>query len=197
MATQDRPAGWNALARVFHWAMAAIILGLVGVGLYMVEVLGDDFETLAQRYRLTQLHKSWGVVVFALAALRILWRAVTPSPELPREMNGLERAAAHGAHVALYGLMFALPLTGWLMASASPLNDPGAYPMQVKNMVFGLFELPDPYPKGDKALSETLAAIHFWCAMALLAVLAGHVAAALKHHYVNRDRVLMRMIRGR
>jgi cytochrome b561 len=83
------------------------------------------------------------------------------------------------------------------MASASPLNDPGAYPFQVKNMVFGLFELPDPYPEGSKALSEWLARVHFWLAMALTALLGVHVAAALKHQYVDRDGLLRRMIAGR
>ena len=192
MALKNTRTSWGWPARALHWAVAVLILGQIGVGLYMVEVVGDD---LIQRFELTQLHKSFGFVVFALAALRVIWRAMNPTPALP-EMPGWQKAASRASHLALYVLMFAIPVTGWLMASASPLNDEGAYPFQVKNMVFGLFELPDPYAPGDKALSEWLAAVHFWASMTLAAVLAVHVAASLKHQFVDRDGLLRRMVRG-
>ena len=193
MALKNTAEGWGWPARLLHWAMAALILFQLGVGVYMVEVIGDD---LINRFQLTQTHKSFGVVVFALALLRILWRAVNPRPT-PPAMPPMQKLAAEGAHIALYVLMIALPLTGWLMASASPLNDPGAYPFQVKNMVFGLFELPDPYPEGSKALSEQLARFHWGLALMLAAILAVHAGAALKHELVDRDGLLRRMVLGR
>ena len=195
MALGNTSESWGWLARLLHWAMALMILFLLGVGFYMVEVLGDSSDNLMQRYELTQLHKSWGFTVFALACVRVIWRFVNPTPSLPSDMGGLERVLAHGGHLALYLCMFAMPLTGWLLASASPYNDPDAY-FQIKNMVFGLFELPDPYPKGSEDTTAFWARIHFYTALALTLVLLGHALAALKHHFVNRDTVLRRMIRG-
>lgn len=194
MALRNTTEDWGWLARLLHWAMAVLIIGLLGVGLYMVEVLGDDSDSLMQRFDLTQTHKSWGFVAFVLVLLRICWRAINPTPRLP-EANRLEKALAHGGHLALYICMFAMPISGWLMASASPYNDEDAY-FQVKNMVFGLFELPDPFTKGDEDLTTMLGQVHFYIAMVLILLVLGHVAAALKHHFVNRDTVLRRMLRG-
>jgi len=194
MALWNTRESWGWPARLLHWLIAGLILFQLGVGVYMVEVIGGD---LINRFQLTQTHKSWGVVIFALALLRLVWRALNPRPALPQGMSSMERMAAEGAHIALYALMIALPLTGWLMASASPLNDPDAYPFQVKNMVFGLFELPDPYQPGDKALSEQIARFHAGLALALGALLAVHTGAALKHQFLDRDGLLRRMIVGR
>ena len=194
MALRNTIQSWGVLARLLHWTMALLILGLVGVGIYMVEVLGSDSDSLLLRYELTQTHKSFGFVAFVLALLRIGWRWANPTPALP-DMSAGQKALAHGGHIALYICMIALPISGWLMASASPYNDPDAY-IRVKNMVFGLFELPDPYPKGDADLTKFLGQVHFYTAMALVVILMGHIAAAMKHHFVDRDAVLRRMLRG-
>jgi cytochrome b561 len=183
--------GWGA--RLLHWAMAVLILFLLGVGFYMVEILGS--RDLVARFQLTQTHKSFGFVVFALALARLAWRLA--DPVRPAADRGWQAAAARGAHLALYALMLWMPLSGWLMASASPLNDPGAYPVQIRNMVFGLFELPDPISPGDRELEGVLKSAHFYSALALAALLAIHAAAALKHHLVDRDDVLRRMTWGR
>ena len=194
MALGNSTQSWGWLARVLHWVMAVLILGLIGIGLYMVEVLGNDSNSLMLRYELTQWHKSFGFVVFILALVRVGWRWVNPVPALP-EASRLAKALAHGGHLALYICMFALPISGWLMASASPYNDADAY-IRVPNMVFGLFEMPDPYPKGDRALSGMFGQVHFYIAMVMAVLVAGHLAAALKHHFVNRDAVLVRMLKG-
>jgi cytochrome b561 len=187
--------GWGLAARLLHWMMAALLIGMLLLGWYMVEVVGT--RDLVLRYQLTQWHKSFGFVAFALAVLRLLWRFVNPTPPHPEGALLSERLAARFSHVALYLLMLAVPLSGWLMASASPLNDPGAFPFQMKNMVFGLFEMPDPHPKGDRALEATLKAVHYWSAMALVLAVAAHVSGALVHHLFRRDRILMRMLTGR
>jgi cytochrome b561 len=189
--------GWGWPARLLHWSVAAIILFQLAIGFYMVNLIEMTVDGIAERTAWTQTHKSWGFVVFALALIRIGWRAINPRPALPETMGSAARAVSEGAHLALYVLMIALPVTGWLMASASPLNDAGGYMPQIKNMVFGLFELPDPYPKGDKALSDWLAAVHAYSALGLAVLIGAHAMAALKHHLVDGDRVLMRMIRGR
>lgn len=191
MAMRNTERSWGLPARLLHWAIAAIILFQLVVGFYMVNVIGDD---IIQRYQLTQTHKSWGFLVFALGLVRIVWRWMNPTPALP-EMPAWQRTASHASHIALYVLMILIPITGWLMASASPLNDPDAY-VRVRNMVFGLFELPDPYPVGSEALTEQLARFHAGLALALAAILGVHVAAALKHQFVDRDGLLRRMILG-
>jgi len=189
MAMRNTRERWGWPARLLHWAMAALILFQLGLGLYMANFVDDLFA----RFDYTQLHKSWGFVIFTLALVRLVWRAANPAPPMPPETPGWERAAARASHVALYLLMIALPVSGWLMASASPLQDTYG----VKNMVFGLFELPDPFQPGSKRLDAALKAVHLGAAIALMAVLAVHAGAALRHHFVKRDRVLMRMIRGR
>ena len=143
---------------------------------------------------MTQIHKSFGFVVFVLACIRLVWRWLTPAgPALPESGRPWERFASQFTHLALYVLMFALPLTGWLMASASPFNDPDAY-IYIPNMVFGQFEMPDPISPGDPDLAKTLKQVHLYAGYALAALLVLHVAAALKHHFIHRDSVLTRML---
>lgn len=193
MAIGNSSDSWGWLARTFHWVMAILILGMLAFGFYLAFAFGPGDIT---KLDLVQTHKSFGFVVFVLACLRLIWRAVQPSPELPAATPAALRRTASASHLLLYALMFAMPLSGWLAASASPLNDPDAYPMQIRNMVFGLFEMPDPYPQGSYELSGLFMAIHFWCALALCGVLALHVAGAMKHALVDRDGVFRRMVRG-
>ncbi|TYO90861.1 cytochrome b [Oceanicella actignis] len=182
--------GWGLPTRLLHWSMAGVILFMLGLGFYMSNAPIDIYAQFAW----VQLHKSWGFVAFALAVLRIAWRLFEGrSPAPPPGMSRAERALARAGHLSLYALMIAMPVTGWLMASASPLQD--AY--GIRNMVFGLFELPDPFRPGDQAMADALRRAHFLCALALSAVVAGHAAAALRHHFVLRDNVLRRMLIGR
>lgn len=188
MRTMNSTTSWGWAQRLLHWLMAGLILFMIGLGLWMVGI-DDVFEAFGW----FQLHKSWGAVIFALALIRVIWRGVQPAkPALPDGMPGWERAAAEGAHVALYVLMFALPVSGWLMASASPLQDQ----FGIRNMVFGLIEMPDPFVPGDKALESVLKAVHSTLAWTLVIVLALHAGGALKHHFVKKDDVLKRMTFG-
>lgn len=193
MALQNSDTGWGWPARVIHWLMAVLMIGMLAVGFYMTRL-----SDLIARYELTQQHKSVGFTVFVLAVLRVVWRLMNrKTPALPDHMPRWQVGASHASHLALYILIFALPLTGWLMASSSPLNDEGAFPFRIPNKVFGLFEMPDPFTTGDKGLSELFQQAHELCAFALIAVLLVHAGAALKHHLFERDRILMRMITGR
>ncbi|MEM7522872.1 MAG: cytochrome b [Pseudomonadota bacterium] len=193
MALKNTETSWGWAARALHWIIGGLMIFMLGLGFYMTEIVTDIFA----KFPLIQLHKSWGFVVFVLAGLRLFWRAVNPTPALPASMTGWEKLFAHGGHIALYLLMFALPLSGWLMSSASPLNDVDAYPAQIKNMVFGVFEMPDPIQPSNEALLELFKSIHFYCALAMAALLVGHAGAALKHHFVDKDNTLTRMITGR
>lgn len=193
MATRNSATGWGWPARLLHWVMGIAILFLLGVGFYMAEVLTEtDSDTLMLKYDLVQTHKSWGFTVFVLALIRVIWRLANRAPELPEQMGPLERAFAHAGHIALYLAMFAMPLSGWLMASASTMQD--AY--GIKNMVFGLFELPDPFQPGTEGLETLFKRIHFYTGLTLTVLLATHVGAALKHHFIDKDDILRRMTRG-
>ncbi len=210
MGIANTAESWGWLARALHWALAVLIVFQLVVGLYMVQVIGGD---LIARFGWTQTHKSWGFVVFVLVLVRIVWRLANPTPRAP-EMPGWQAAASRASHLALYLLMIGLPLTGWLMASASPYNDADAY-VRIENQVtlqylFGkatldalglkeavLLTMPDPFQPGDEALTELLSRIHLAFGLALAAILGLHVAAALKHEFVDRDGLLRRMLRGR
>ncbi|HUF56183.1 MAG TPA: cytochrome b [Thermohalobaculum sp.] len=186
----DRSWGWPA--RLLHWLSAAVILFMLGLGFYMANFV----QSMITQLELTQLHKSIGFVAFVLAVIRIGWRLANPAPALPRHMSPLERRLAHGSHFLLYVLIVVMPVSGWLMASASPLNDADAYPVQIRNMVFGLFELPDPWQPGDEALSEALWTVHFGAGVLLSVLVLGHIAAAVKHQSIDRDGLIRRMILG-
>ncbi|MDF2231639.1 cytochrome b [Albimonas sp. CAU 1670] len=185
MPLRNAPRAWGWPARLLHWLTAGVILFLLGLGFWMTQVVTDMYA----QFDLIQIHKSWGFVAFALALLRLVWRATHPAPPPVPGAPAWQTLAAEGAHWALYALMIAMPLSGWLMASASSLQDSYG----IKNMVFGLFALPDPFQPGDRALEKVFGAIHFYCAWAMIALLVAHAGAALKHHFVDRDEVLRRM----
>jgi len=136
---------------------------------------------------------SAGFVIFTLALVRLAWRLANSVPAAPPGTGALEAALARGAHLALYLLMLLMPVTGWLMASASPLQETYG----LKNMVFTWFEMPDPFQPGGKEIEAVFKSIHAWSAFGLAVILTGHAGAALRHHFVKRDNVLSRMILGR
>ena len=189
MNTGNTPTTWGWPARLLHWVMAGLILFQLSLGFRMVELVSDVYL----KFSLYQTHKSWGVVIFALALVRIAWRVCHKPPEMPASMGALEKAVARGAHLVLYVLMVLLPITGWLMASASELQET----FGLKNMVFTWFELPDPFKPGSKALEGFFKSIHTWAAFGMAMLLLGHTFAALHHQFIKRDGVLWRMIRGR
>ncbi|MFO1209540.1 MAG: cytochrome b [Amaricoccus sp.] len=189
MPAADSTKGWGWVTRALHWTMAALILFQLGFGVWMVKAVPD----LLQRFTLTQLHKSWGFVVFALAVVRLLWRlANRRRPPYPAAMPRWQVRAAGASHLALYVLIFAMPLSGWIMASASPTQDL----LQMQNMVFGLFPLPDPFVPGVQRIEDVARGVHVDAAILLAAVLVLHAGAALKHQFIDRDGVLAAMVFG-
>lgn len=171
---------YTPTAVVLHWVLAAMILGSLAFGLYMTSL---PFSPTRLKYY--NWHKWAGVVILTLSALRLLWR-LTHRPPADAPMPAWQRRAAHAVHAALYALFFAVPLVGWAYSSAA------GFPI----VLFGVLPLPDFVPV-DRALAEALKPWHGWLAYTLAALVALHVAGALKHQFVDRDRLLARMGLGR
>ncbi|MEX0870696.1 MAG: cytochrome b [Aquisalimonadaceae bacterium] len=172
--------GWGIVARGFHWLTAVLVLFMLGLGIYMVRV--DD---LFRQFELYQLHKSVGLVVLALMLLRLAWRLQDQAP--PPIGRAWERKTARAVHIFLYAALLIMPVTGFLLAAASPLEIP--------TMFFGVMEIPHPI-EPDEDLEQRLILVHSTLAYVLGGVVAVHVAAALKHHILDRDATLRRMLRG-
>jgi cytochrome b561 len=176
-------AGWPGAIRLLHWISAVMIITMLAVGSIMVRV--DDTGI---RFDLYQSHKALGIVVLSVTSLRLLTRLVLAPRGLAIPGPRWQSFTASVAHIALYLLIAAVALSGWTMASATPLPVPTS--------VFGLFDLPAIVPR-DLETYKLAKVWHGWLTKALLGVALLHVLAALKHHFVDRDHVLRRMIGGR
>lgn len=182
MQPLPEPARYDAVAIAFHWLLALAIAGSFGVGLYMADL---PFSPL--RLRLFSWHKWAGITILALSAARLLWRLWRHPPALPAEvletMPGWQRLAHHANHVALYALFFAVPLSGWAYSSASGL--PVVW--------FGVLPLPDWVAVNKPLADALLKPLHQAFAFALAALVVVHVAATLKHQFVDRDGLFWRI----
>ncbi len=171
---------YTPVALGFHWLLALAIVGSFSVGAYMV-----DLPFSLTRPKLYNWHKWAGVVILTLSALRLLWRLThRPPPDIA--MPAWQRRAAHAAHWAMYVLFFAVPLSGWAYSSAA------GFPV----VLFGVLPLPD-FVSANRELSEAIKPLHGNLAWLLAGVVVLHVAAALKHHFIDRDGLLQRMLPGR
>lgn len=176
MASSD---SYNSGLKLLHWLMAALILGLIAVGAVM--------EDLPEGVRGTiyGLHKGIGVITLALLALRLAWRAGAGAPDLPAAMPSVERLVARLGHLALYVLMALVPVTGVLMSQS------GGHPVSVLGVT-----LPALVGK-DEGIHELFEGAHGLLAWTMTAVIAGHVAAALRHRFLLKDGVMERMLPDR
>jgi cytochrome b561 len=181
------PARYTAVAIGLHWIIAVLLVSMIFYGWWMEglreRALAGEM-TFAQVQGAYNWHKTAGMAVLVLSLVRLGWRLTHAVPPLPAHMKAYERAGARISHVGFYVLMIGMPLLGWLTASASDfpsllLNNPG---------------LPLPHLPVPNDLYETLSGLHGAGAWAILALLALHAGAALKHHILDRDDVLARMI---
>jgi len=168
---------YTGTAIALHWLAGVLILCGFALGLWL-----KDLPVSPQMLRLYGYHKWFGITVFLLALLRLIWRHTYPAP-LPVAMPEWQRRAATATHALLYAFMLVIPLSGWIYSSATG----------VQVVYLGLVPLPDLVPK-DKSLATVLKAVHITLNYTLLALVAVHAGAALKHHWVDRDDVLRRML---
>jgi cytochrome b561 len=167
---------FSLLSRILHWSMAALILAMLFIGIGMV-------STTSPRYHmLLSIHRTIGIVILVLVAIRLINRLFNPPPALPADLPEWQRALAKASHLLLYGLMFALPIIGWAMLSA------GGYPIEI----FGTISLPPIVPR-DLAVFATLRSAHTVLALLLFATFLAHLGAALFHGFVRKDGVLKSM----
>jgi cytochrome b561 len=169
---------YTATAKLLHWLMAVLIFGLLALGFYM-----HDLPLSPDKLKLYSWHKWAGVTAFALLLVRLAWRAGHRPPALPDSMPKLMQLAAHGGHLALYLLMIAIPVSGWLMSSAKGFQ----------TVWFGVLPIPDLLDK-NKELGDLLLLVHKSLNLLFVAVLAGHIGAALKHHFIDHDDILTRIL---
>ena len=169
---------YTTTAKSLHWLMAVLFFGMLGLGFYM-----QGLPLSPEKLKLYSWHKWIGVTVFLLALIRIAWRVTHQPPALPQSMPRLMQVAAHAGHHMLYMLMFLIPLSGWLMSSAKGFQ----------TVWFGVLPIPDLIGK-DKATGDLLQQVHLILNLLLVLTLAGHIGAALKHHFIDRDDILTRML---
>ena len=175
--TTTTPPRYTATAVVLHWLVAVLIVCGFTLGLSMVPL-----PLSRQKLEWYLWHKSIGITVFLLTCLRLAWRRRHAPPPLP-PMSEWQRKTTAITHRTLYALLLVIPLSGWLYSSATG----------VQVVYLGLLPLPDLVPK-DKALAAVLLACHVTLNFTLLALVCVHAAAALRHHFVDRDTVLWRML---
>lgn len=180
--TTATPTRYGTVAMTLHWLIAIAILALLVVGKYMNGLPDDD----PNKFNLYQMHKSFGITVLVLTVVRIAWRLMHPVPALPAGLPAWQRWGAHLSHFGLYALMLAIPLSGWAVASSSPWGIP--------TILFGAVELPNLPVAADKETNEFFEETHELLGNLMILLLILHVLAALKHHFVDRDTVLRRML---
>ncbi|HTH60194.1 MAG TPA: cytochrome b [Paraburkholderia sp.] len=174
-----RARRYTGTAMLLHWLIAALIVWGFALGWVMTDIPGITPTKL----RYFAWHKWIGVTVLALVLVRIVWRATHAAPPLPAALRGVERLAAHAGHAALYALMVAVPVSGYLYSSAAGIQVVylGVWPMPV---------LIGP----DAALKAALRVVHVTLDYVLLAVVAVHLLAVVKHQWFDRQRILARML---
>jgi cytochrome b561 len=182
------PADYGAAAKLLHWLIAAFVIALIGLGHVM------DTGDLMLRFQLYQLHKSMGITVLLLMALRIALRIFVKPPDLPPHIQGVERHGARISHLGFYALLLLLPLSGWAMVSAATV------PFNIPTLLYG--QIPWPHipaieelsPERKKAVEPVFENVHAALGWVLLALLIVHVAAALRHAFILKDGIMSRML---
>jgi cytochrome b561 len=173
----EAPA-YTATARVLHWLTAALVIVMIPIGIVMANFsLGPVGDVLYD------IHRSIGAVLIPIVFIRLVYRLTVPPPPLPDDIPAIQRLAATLAHWALHILLIVQAFVGWIATSAyrAPIT------------VFWLFELPPIWPV-DPPYSEKVFVVHRWLGIALALLICMHIAAALYHHFVRKDDVLLRMV---
>jgi cytochrome b561 len=179
-ALRNTTESYGLISILLHWLVALTVFGLITLGLWMV-----DLNYYSPWYKQAPFwHKSIGLLLFAVLFARLLWRMTNPQPKTPDSHQHWEVQLAHAVHALLYLMLFAILISGYLISTAKGQGI----------SVFGWFELP-ALITGLPRQADRAGAVHYWLAMALLALVVLHILGALKHHFIDRDTTLIRMLR--
>jgi cytochrome b561 len=171
-------ANYTRTAIALHWLIAIALVATFGVGFYMHDLPLSPFKL-----RIYSWHKWAGVTIFLLVLFRLGWRFTHRPPAPPVGTPAWQHTVAEATHLLIYVLMIAIPLSGWLMSSAKGFQ----------TVYFGILPLPDLLAK-NKELGDALAFVHKILNFTLAGVVLAHAGAAIKHHFIDRDDVLTRML---
>jgi cytochrome b561 len=178
MSFRNTKHSWGSLSKALHWIIVLLIINQ-----WIIAERADALPNGLAKLQVLALHKSFGITILMLAAIRLVWRLMNPTPDLTAETKPWERVLAKLSHLLLYALIFAMPLTGWMMSSAR--NFPVSW--------FKLFQLPDLVAPAEQTFHQMLD-LHHLLFKVLVGVALLHIAGALKHHFLDKNDVLKRML---
>ena len=177
MAFRNTKHAWGSLTKALHWIIVLLIINQ-----WVIAERADALKGL-EKLQALAWHKSFGMTILMLAVIRLVWRWLNPVPDLTAETRPWERVLAKISHVLLYALIFAMPITGWLMSSAKTYSVSW----------FNLFAFPNLVGKNEH-IYELTHGLHEILFNVLVAVAVLHALGALKHHFIDRNDVLKRML---
>lgn len=175
---QNTDQTYGLIARIFHWLVALLIITLLIVGFYMTSL-----EPTEDTFKIYGMHKAFGLTAFVLILLRTLWRITNRYVQPPADLPEILKIAAVSAHLLLYVLMLVMPTSGMLMSLF------GGHPISY----FGLFTI-DAFEKNAE-LATTFKNTHETTAWILVILISAHILAAIYHHFIRKDNVLLRMLK--
>jgi cytochrome b561 len=178
MSFRNTKSSWGSASKALHWTVVLLIITQ-----WLIAMRADSLPLGMAKIEALAWHKSLGLTILMLAVVRLAWRWMNPVPDLTTETRPWERLLAKLSHLLLYALIFALPLSGWLMSSAK--NYPVSW--------FKLFQFPDLVAP-DERLFQQMRELHHLLFGVLVVVALLHIAGALKHHFIDRNDVLRRML---
>jgi cytochrome b561 len=178
MSFRNTTRSWGSLSKALHWIIVLLIINQ-----WVIAERADALPNGLAKLQVLAWHKSFGITILMLAAIRLVWRLMNPTPDLTAETKPWERVLAKLSHLLLYALIFAMPLTGWMMSSAR--NFPVSW--------FKLFQLADLVAPGEQTFHQ-MNDLHHLLFKVLVGVALLHIAGALKHHFYDKNDVLKRML---
>ena len=183
MSARNTATEWGWVSKTLHWLIVLAVLGMIAFGLYLDEARESKSLPISDIISLFALHKSIGLTILALMIVRLAWRLSNPTPDLPAEMPAWERLAANGTHWLFYALLFIVPLSGYVVHTNFPIDSP----------FFGTFPIPKLF-KADEGLRDAASEIHELGTWVIVGLVVLHAGAALRHHFMMRDTILIRML---
>jgi cytochrome b561 len=180
LAIAPTTPAYDIVARTLHWTTAALVLISIPIGLIMGKISPGPLQDW-----LYDVHRSIGATVIPIIIVRLGYRLTHPPVPLSHDVPVLQQRAAAATHWSLYGLLLAQPFIGWIATSAYRAPIP----------IYALFELPPIWPR-NQPFSEFLFLVHKTLGIIIACLVVLHISAALYHHFVRKDGVLLRMITG-